>query len=160
MPDWPIILHSLFHFILFCSANPVLCMILSFAGLHTVELQPVSLLWMWILVYSLMCSWHACLCSCQWFPGPCFPVCCGQVWARLVCNADLILVNTQNDALLKAGAAWPHPWWLLLLKACGQWWCILPYQNSNDGTSLGHGVLQGLPTLYCCSTAQHLRDLC
>ena len=50
---------------------------------------------------------------------------------------------------------------LLPLIAYGEWSCILPWQNSNGGISLGHVVVfQGPPIQYCCSTAWHLIGFC
>ena len=44
--------------------------------------------------------------------------------------------------------------------ACGQWWCLLLYQNINGGTFLGHVGFPGPHILYCCNTTWYLIGFC
>ena len=76
----------------FCVASPVLCMILAFESLCPVGLAPVYLLLMCILVHSLMCWGHACLCSCQWFPCP-----CDSISTTISTTLHTQLWHTQNQ---------------------------------------------------------------
>ena len=51
--------------------------------------------------------------------------------------------------------------YLLIIKTNGLWSVMMiPWQNSNGGTSLAHVVCQGLLILYFCSATQYAIDFC
>ena len=166
MPNWPVIFHALFSSI-FLHGLSCVQMIWAFGGLHPVGLSPVYLLLMCIWIYLPMCWWHACLNSCQWFPGSCFLYGCSGITSPLCTVLGEVCIQCVPYTgkcttwyTVNAATVSPHSCWLLPPMVCGQWWCIFPWQNSNGGTSLGHVEFQGHLIPWYSPTAQHSWDFC